>query len=76
MNKLRHQRRFCRSLRKKQSEGTLLEVPKPQQELYTRFLDGSLDEELDEAIRIHDVLTTRSECPFLRQLEDQQMTSA
>ena len=53
VNKLRHQRRFCRSLRKKQSEGTLLEVPKPQQELYTRFLDGSLDEELDEAIRIH-----------------------
>ncbi len=29
------------------------EVPRFDQELYSRFLDGSLEEEIDEATRVH-----------------------
>ena len=50
---LRHQRRLCRLLHKKLKAGTLQEVPYFQQDLYQRFLDGSLDQEIDEATKIH-----------------------
>ena len=53
VHSLRHQRRRCRLLDKKLKEGTLREVPYSQQDLYARFLDGSLDQEIDEATKIH-----------------------
>ena len=50
---LRHQRRLCKMLRRKLKEGTLREVPYSQQDLYARFRDGRLDQEIDEATKIH-----------------------
>ena len=53
VHSLRHQRRSCKMLRRKLSEGTIREVPLSQQDLYARFLDGRLDQEIDEATKIH-----------------------
>ena len=53
VHSLRHQRRLCRLLHKKLKAGTLPEVPIFQQDLYQCFLDRSLDQEIDEATKIH-----------------------
>ena len=50
---LRDQRRRCRNIMKKLKEGTLTAVPYYQKDLYDRFLDGSLDKQIDEATVIH-----------------------
>ena len=53
VHSLRHQRRRCKMLSKKLGEGTVRKVPDSQQDLYARFLDGRLNEEIDEATKIH-----------------------
>ena len=54
VHSLRHQRRRCKMLSRKLEEGTIQEVPYSQKDLYQRFRDGRLGEEIDEATKIHD----------------------
>ena len=51
--KLRHQCRYCRRLRKKLADGSMQQVPYYDEKLYKRFLDGDLQNELDEATIAH-----------------------
>ena len=51
--KLRHQCRYCRSLRKKLADGSMQQVAYYDEKLYKRFLDGDLQNELDEATIAH-----------------------
>ena len=53
VHSLRHQRRRCKTLRRRLIENTIREVPYYQQGVYERFLDGRLGKEIDEATKIH-----------------------
>ena len=53
VHSLKHKRRHCRMLHRELREGTIREVPYSEQDLYARFLDGRLDQEIDEATKLH-----------------------
>ena len=51
--RLRHQCRRCKILKRKLEERLMEKVPWCDQNMYSRYLDGSLENELDECTRIH-----------------------
>ena len=53
VHSLRHQRRRCNMLRRRLGEGTVQDVSYYDKDLYQHFFDGRLDEEVDEATKIH-----------------------
>jgi len=50
---LRHQCRRCKIPKRKLEEGLMEKVPWCDQNMYSRYLDGSLEKELDECTLIH-----------------------
>ena len=50
---LRHQHRICRKIIRELQEGKLRHVPDHRKDVYTRFLDGRLREEIDDATWKH-----------------------
>ena len=53
VHSLRHQYRICRKIHRELKESKLREVPDHRKDLYKRFLNGRLDEEIDDATWNH-----------------------
>ena len=50
---LRHQFRQCTRLERKLKDGSIKQVPYAQQDLYDRYIKGSLEKEVDDATHAH-----------------------
>ena len=53
VHSLRHQYRICTKIHREMKEGKLREVPDHRKDLYKRFLNGRLNQEIDDATWKH-----------------------
>ena len=50
---LRHQFRHCKKLERRLKDGAIKQVHEAQQDIYERYIKGSLQKELDDATNAH-----------------------